>query len=74
MGTHRMQDLLKHSGVKIRDGQQEIMDIISECKACQWTNTVVNFRNPEARLRGKRRGVYWEVDFTGFKSGNYEDK
>lgn len=71
MGPRKMQDLLRQSGVKVRDGHQKVIDIISKCKACQLTNTVVNSKNPGTRLRGKKSRSYWEIDFTEIKPGKY---
>ncbi|XP_069869542.1 uncharacterized protein [Dipodomys merriami] len=71
MGTRRMQDLLQHSEVKIRQGNQLIEDIVKNCKACQLTNAPNQPVTKGARLHGDRPGVYWEVDFTEIKTGKF---
>lgn len=71
MGICRMQDLLRYSKINIRDRQQTIVDIVSNCKACQLPNAMTNSKSPGTRLRGKKPGAYWEVDFTEVKPGKY---
>ncbi|XP_069894177.1 uncharacterized protein [Dipodomys merriami] len=56
MGTRRMQDLLQHSEVKIRQGNQLIEDIVKNCKACQLTNAPNQPVTKGARLHGDRPG------------------
>lgn len=53
------------------DSKQTIVDIVSNCKACQLPNAVTNSKSPGTRLREKKHGAYWEVDFTEVKPGKY---
>ncbi|KAF0878481.1 TF28 protein, partial [Crocuta crocuta] len=69
MGIKRIQDLVRHTKIKIRD--PKIEQIVANCKACQLTNAMKNPNNPGTRLRGRRPGAYWETDFTKVKSRLY---
>lgn len=71
MGIRQTQDLIRHAEIWIKDSQSKITDLESSCKACQLTNAVTNPKNSGARLRGKRPGAYWEVDFTEVRPGKY---
>lgn len=69
MGTQRIRDLVRES--KIKDVQQKILNIVTNCKACQLTNAVANPKNHESRLRGKKPGDSCEIDVTEIKPGKY---
>lgn len=71
MGTQRVQDLVRHSRNKIRVVQQKVINIVTNCKAWQFTNVVANSRNHKSQLRGKKPQVSWENDFTGIKPDKY---
>ncbi|XP_060222450.1 protein NYNRIN-like isoform X1 [Meriones unguiculatus] len=71
MGSKRMADAVRQSKVTFRDIHKTIDDIVTNCKACQLTNATNQSQHPGTRLRGKRPGAYWEVDFTEIKPGKY---
>ena len=71
LGTHKMQDLIRHAKITMKDVRTIIGDIVSNCKACQLTNAVPHLANQGIREWGTRPGTYWEVDFTEVKPGKY---
>ena len=71
LGTHKMQDLIRHAKVTMRDIRSTIENILSTCKACQLTNAACHPANHGSRECGSRPGAYWEVDFTEVKPGKY---
>ncbi|XP_058598889.1 uncharacterized protein LOC131519634 [Neofelis nebulosa] len=71
MGTRKMQDLIRHARITIRDSRTKIEQIVASCKACQLTNATNHGKNPGSRTRGTRPGDYWEIDFTEVKPGKY---
>ena len=71
LGTHKMQDLIRHAKITTKDVRTIIGDIISNCKACQLTNAVPHLANQGIREQGTRPEAYWEVDFTEVKPGKY---
>lgn len=66
-----MHDLLRWTKIKIKDVQQKIINIVTNCKTCQLTNAAANPKNPVSQLRGKKPGIYWEVDFTEVTPGEH---
>ena len=71
LGTHKMQDLIRHAKITMKDVRTIIGDIVSNCKACQLTNAVPHPADQGIRERGTRPEAYWEVDFTEVKPGKY---
>ncbi|XP_043416497.1 LOW QUALITY PROTEIN: uncharacterized protein LOC122471687 [Prionailurus bengalensis] len=70
-GTRKIQDLMRHARITIKDSRTKIEQIVASCKACQLTNATNHGKNPGSRTRGTRPGAYWEVDFTEVKPGKY---
>lgn len=58
MGTRRMQDLVRQLRIRIKDAQQKIVNI-TNCKACQLTNVVINPQNPGTKLSGTKPVRQW---------------
>ena len=78
LGTHKMQDLIRHAKITMKDVRTIIGDIVSNCKACQLMNAVPHPANQGIREQGTRPGAYFtevkdfqEVDFTEVKPGKY---
>lgn len=71
MGTKKMEDLVQHAKITIKDSQSKIEQIVASCHACQLSNAIAHGSNPGTQLRGDRPGAYWEVDFTEVKPGKY---
>lgn len=71
MGTRKMEDLIRHAKITIKDSRAKIEQIVASCHACQLTNATAHGSNPGTRLRGDHPGAYWEVDFTEVKPGKY---
>ena len=71
LGTWKMQDLIRHAKITMRDIRPTIENIVSTCKACQLTNATRHPTNPGSRERGSRPGAYWKVDFTEVKPDRY---
>ena len=71
LGTRKMQDLIRHAKITMRDVRTTLENIVSTCKACQLTNAAHHPANHRSRERGSRPGAYWEVDFTEVKPGKY---
>ena len=71
LGTRKMQDLIRHAKITMKDVRTIIGDIVSNCKACQLTNAVPHPADQGIRERGTRPEAYWEVDFTEVKPGKY---
>ena len=71
LGTRKMQDLIRHAKITMKDVRMIIGDIVSNCKACQLTNAVPHPADQGIRERGTRPEAYWEVDFTEVKPGKY---
>ena len=69
LGTHKMQDLIRHAKITVRDVRPRLENIVSTCKACQLTNAARHPANHGSRERGSRPGACWEVDFTEVKPG-----
>ena len=69
LGTRKMQDLIRHAKITVRDVRSTIENTVSTCKACQLTNAARHPANHGSRERGSRPGAYWEVDFTEVKPG-----
>lgn len=60
-GTHKMQDLIRHVKITMKDVRTIIGHIISNYKACQLTNAVPHLANQGIQRMGTRPGTYWEV-------------
>ncbi|CAK7319389.1 Gag-Pol polyprotein [Vulpes lagopus] len=71
MGTRKMEDLIRHAKITIKDFQATIEQIMVSCHACQLTNATAHGSNLGTWLPGDRPGAYWEVDFTEIKPGKY---
>ena len=71
LGTRKMQDLIRHAKITMRDVRSTIENIVSTCKACQLTNAARHPANHGSRERGSRPGAYWKVDFNEVKPGQY---
>ncbi|XP_077769739.1 uncharacterized protein LOC144323301 [Canis aureus] len=71
MGTRKMEDLIRHAKITIKDSRAKMEQIVASCHACQLTNATAHGSNPGAQLRGDHPGAYWEVDFTEVKPGKY---
>ncbi|XP_048955588.1 uncharacterized protein LOC112660950 [Canis lupus dingo] len=71
MGTRRMEDLIRHAKITIKDSGTKIEQIVASCHACQLTNASAHGSNLGTRLQEDRPGAYWEVDFTEVKPGKY---
>ena len=71
LGTRKMQDLIRHAKITMKNVRSTIEDIVFNCKACQLTNAVPHLTSQGPRERGSRPGAYWEVDFTEVKPGKY---
>ena len=71
MGTRKMEDLIRHAKITIKDSLAKIEQIVASCHACQLTNATAHGSNPGTCLRGDCPGAYWEVDFTEVKPGKY---
>ncbi|XP_048972455.1 uncharacterized protein LOC118350339 isoform X3 [Canis lupus dingo] len=71
MGTRKMQDLIRHAKITIKDSRAKIEQIVASCQACQLTNATSHGSNPGTQLQGDRPGAYWEVDFMEVKPGKY---
>lgn len=67
-----MKDLLRHSEIKIENGNQVIEDLVNSCQACQVSNATSNPKNPGTWLQGKEPGAYWEADLTEVKPGKFD--
>ncbi|CAD7676208.1 unnamed protein product [Nyctereutes procyonoides] len=61
MGTRKMEDLIRHAKITIKDSRAKIEQTVTSCRACQLTNASAHGSNPD----------YWEVDFTEVKPGKY---
>ena len=70
-GTRKMEDLIRHAKITIKDSRAKIEQIVASCHSCQLTNATAHGSNPGTWLRGDRPGAYWEVDFTEVKPGKY---
>ena len=71
LGTRKMQDLIRHAKITMRDIRSTIENIVSTCKACQLTNAARHPANHGSRERRSRPGAYWEVVFTEVKPAKY---
>lgn len=58
MGICQMQDLLRHSEIKIENGNQVIENPVNSCQACQVTNAISNPQNSGTWLQGKKPGKF----------------
>ncbi|XP_078293651.1 uncharacterized protein LOC132687086 [Panthera onca] len=71
MGTRKMEDLIRHAKIIIKDSRAKIKQTVASCHACRLTNATTHGSNPRTQLRGDRPGIYWEVDFTEVRPGKY---
>ncbi|CAD7675013.1 unnamed protein product [Nyctereutes procyonoides] len=71
MGTRKMEDLIRHAKITIKDSRAKMEQIVASCHTCQLTNATTHGSNLGTQLRGDRPGAYWEVDFTEVKPGKY---
>lgn len=75
MGTRKMQDLLRHAQVKIKNLGSKVKHIVTHCKACQLTNPTPTIGGPSAGTqRGDKPSAYWEADFTELPRGTFKYK
>lgn len=72
MGICQTRDLLRHSEIKIENGNQVIEDLVNSCEAYQVTNAISNPKNPGTWLQGKKPGAYWEVNLMEIKPGKFD--
>ena len=71
LGSRRMLDLLRQTGLKIRNVSNKVDQVVTKCTVCQLNNASSNPQTTGVRQRGSRLGTYWEVDFTEVKPGKY---
>ena len=71
LGSRRMLDLLRQTGLKIRNVSDKVDQVVTKCTVCQLNNASSNPQTTGVRQRGSRTGTYWEVDFTEVKPGKY---
>ncbi|CAD7687786.1 unnamed protein product [Nyctereutes procyonoides] len=52
MGTRKMEGLIRHAKITIKDSRAKIEQIVASCHACQLTNATAHGSNPGTRLWG----------------------
>ena len=58
LGTRKMQDLIRHAKITMKNVRSTIEDTVFNCKACQLTNAVPHPTSQGPRERGSWPGAY----------------
>uniref|UniRef100_A0A8C9DWT4 Uncharacterized protein n=2 Tax=Phocoena sinus TaxID=42100 RepID=A0A8C9DWT4_PHOSS len=71
LGARRLQDLIRQTGLKIKNVSEKTERLVAGCAVCQLHNANTHPPTAGIRERGNQPGAYWEVDFTEVKPGKY---
>ncbi|XP_073648710.1 serine hydrolase RBBP9 isoform X3 [Tursiops truncatus] len=71
LGARRLQDLIRQTGLKIKNVSEKTERLVADCAVCQLHNASTHPSTTGIRERGNQPGAYWEVDFTKVKPGKY---
>ncbi|XP_060026124.1 uncharacterized protein LOC132531985 [Lagenorhynchus albirostris] len=70
LGARRLQDLIRQTGLKIKNVSEKTERLVADCAVCQLHNASTHPSTTGIRERGNQPGAYWEVDFTEPYSGH----
>lgn len=64
LGAKKLVQMVLKSKNHVLGLRRVTKQVVQQCQPCQKVNACRNRMEPGTRLRGDRRGVFWEVDFT----------